>query len=86
MINEDWENTEKTSLMWELISGANLVEMVATLQEFPELAHVRSEDGRGPMWWAHEYKRPRMIQILKNLGVSEDRTDANGVKPTDLAR
>jgi dolichyl-diphosphooligosaccharide--protein glycosyltransferase len=85
MLNEDWEDNEKTSMMWEIMKDGNMYEFVALLQEQPELAHIRSEDGRGPMWWAHEYGRPRMVEILKQLGVTEDRTDSKGVKPTDIS-
>jgi dolichyl-diphosphooligosaccharide---protein glycosyltransferase len=85
MINEEWENNEKTSMMWEIIKDAEIQEFVSLLQEHPELAHIRSEDGRGPMWWAHEYGRPHMVGILRQLGVSEDRTDSNGIKPTDIS-
>ena len=84
LLNEDWEDNEKTSMMWEIIKEAEIMEFAAVLQEHPELAHLRSEDGRGPMWWAHEYGRPKMISVLKQLGVSEDRTDVKGVKPTDI--
>lgn len=83
-INEDWEDNERTGLMWEIIKDGEIQEFVALLQEHPELAHIRSEDGRGPMWWAHEYGRPSMVSILRQLGVSEERTDTKGVKPTDL--
>ena len=62
-------------MLWELISQGQARELFSLLQEYPELAHIRSEDGRGPMWWAHEYKRPRMVEVLKQLGVSEDRKD-----------
>jgi hypothetical protein len=86
MINEDWENTEQTSAMWVIISQARWNELLNILQEYPEIAHIRSEDGRGPMWWAHEHGRPRMVQALKELGVSEDRSDVNGVKPTDISK
>jgi dolichyl-diphosphooligosaccharide--protein glycosyltransferase len=84
LINEDWENNEKTSMMWEIIKDADIQEFAAVLQQHPDLAHIRSEDGRGPMWWAHEYGRPKMISILRELGVREDRTDSQGVKPTDI--
>lgn len=85
LINEEWEDNEKTSMMWEIIKGAEVQEFVAILQEQPEMAHIRSKDGRGPMWWAHEYGRPQMVSILRQLGVSEDRTDSKGVKPTDIS-
>ena len=84
LLNEEWDDNERTSMMWEVIKDADIQEFVALLQEHPELAHIRSEDGRGPMWWAHEYGRPKMIALLQELGVSEDRTDAKGIKPTDI--
>jgi dolichyl-diphosphooligosaccharide--protein glycosyltransferase len=73
-------------MMWEIIADARWSELVTNLLEYPEIAHIRSEDGRGPMWWAHEHGRPKMVQILKSLGVSEDRSDVNGVKPTDISK
>lgn len=84
MINEHWENTEETSMMWELISNGKIREFVAILHEAPEMIHIRSADGRGPMWWAYEYKRPKMIEMMKQLGVSDERTDQNGIRPLDL--
>lgn len=80
-INSYWEDTEGTSTMWEIISDARIAEFVGILQDHPELAHIRSSDGRGPMWWAYEYKRPRMIDILKAMGVSDQLKDARGKRP-----
>ncbi len=71
--------------MWEIIKNGAIQEFIELLTEQPELAHIRSEDGRGPMWWAHEYGRPNMISILQQLGVSADRTDSKGMKPTDIS-
>jgi dolichyl-diphosphooligosaccharide--protein glycosyltransferase len=84
MINEDRENTPMASAMYEIISQNLLDELVGILAENPEIAHVRSGDGRGPMWWAHEYKRMDMIALLKELGVTETRTDEKGISPLDL--
>lgn len=49
LINEDWENTPQTSLMHDIISKNMLVELRDALVHSPELAHIRSEDGRSPM-------------------------------------
>lgn len=84
MINEDWADTEETSMLWEIISQGNFRGFLGIVMEAPEIIHVRSADGRGPMWWAHEYKRPKMIEIMKKLGVSDSRTDKNGFRPIDL--
>lgn len=84
MINEDWEDTEETSMMWEIISQGMFREFMGVLLESPEIIHVRSADGRGPMWWAYEYKRPKMIEIMKKFGVSDTRSDKDGRRPIDL--
>lgn len=84
MFNDAWENNELTSTLWELISQNRIDEFKEVLRGNPGAAHVRSEDGRGPMWWAHEYKRTGIIEILRKLKVSEKRTDKNGKTPLDL--
>ena len=83
-INKEWVDTEKTGMMWELIKTPESEEFMQVLSTYPEIAHVRSKDGRGPMFWAHEHGRTGMIKVLRKLGVREDLADANGVKPTDI--
>jgi dolichyl-diphosphooligosaccharide--protein glycosyltransferase len=84
LVNEEWQNNELTSHLWELISQNRLDEFKDLVKTNPVAAHVRSEDGRGPMWWAHEYKRAGFIEILRKLKVSESRTDQNGKTPLDI--
>ena len=50
----------------------------------PAFAHIRSSDGRGPMWWAHEHGRPYIVKLLKSYGVSEKLRDKNGMTPLDF--
>lgn len=83
IINEEWQNTELTSMVYELIANDKSDDLRDLLMNNPQLAHIRSEDGRGPMWWAHEFRRPKIIKMLKALQVSETRTDANGRTPLD---
>ena len=83
-LNKNWEDNEKTSMMWEIIKNTEREEFMEVLSSHPELAHIRSKDGRGPMFWVHEYGRSGMITVLRKLGVSEERADANGIKPIDI--
>lgn len=83
-VNANWEDNEATGIMWEIIKNREFDNFLMILGSEPEMAHIRSKDGRGPMFWAHEYGRGQMIQVLRQLDVSEDRADANGVKPTDI--
>ena len=86
IINENWENSELTTLMWELIHNDRMEEFMALVGETPSLVHIRSEDGRGPMFWAHEYGRREMVDIMKQLRVREDRKDSKGVTPLDISK
>jgi len=82
--NKVWADNEKSGMMWEVIKRLEAEEFMNILATNPEMAHIRSKDGRGPMFWAHEYGRKGMINVLQKLGVNEDREDANGIKPTDI--
>jgi dolichyl-diphosphooligosaccharide--protein glycosyltransferase len=86
MLNEDWTNDEKTTVLWELISKGLIDELKMLVAQVPHAAHSRSEDGRGPLWWAYEYGQHEIIEFLKSLGVSEDRTDSQGLRPPDMAK
>lgn len=83
---EYWQNNELTTLLWEIISENKLKDFYDLIASNPSVPHLRSEDGRGPMWWAHEFKRDKIIDFLKVLGVSEERKDVNGITPLDLKK
>ena len=50
-INKYWDDSPTTSQMWELISQNRVKEMIEILSDYPEAAHARSADGRGPLFW-----------------------------------
>ena len=54
------------------------------LDSQPAYAHIRSKDGRGPMWWAYEHGRKEIIKQLKQQEVSEKLRDKDGITPLDL--
>jgi len=83
-INQEWEDTEATSLMWELVSKGHGQELMDYFRYNPKAPHMRSADGRGPMWWAQEFDRTGVIALLKKLGVSDRRKDVKGLRPSDV--
>lgn len=46
-LNENWENNEITTSLYQIIDSNDFDAMRQILVEMPEAAHVRSEDGRG---------------------------------------
>jgi dolichyl-diphosphooligosaccharide---protein glycosyltransferase len=86
IINEHWENNEITTKLYEIIESNEVDHLKQVLIQNPKIAHIRSEDGRGPMWWAHEKGNKRMVELLKKLKVSETRTDEKGITPLSISK
>ena len=79
-----WEDTEDTTLMWEIINKNDVGALKTWLAESPEKAFVRSSDGRGPMWWAFEKRSDEIVKILMEAGLPYTDRDKNGKTPMDL--
>jgi len=84
-LNSKWEDSQYTSVLWDIINNNELKRFMALLKESPELGHLRSADGRGPMWWAMEAENEKMIMVLKKVGVSASLRDAKGMTPYEVA-
>ena len=49
-INQKWEDNEITSRLYDLIKHRQVDDLSEIFNQMPLYAHVRSKDGRGPMW------------------------------------
>ena len=83
-VYNSWRDTKQTTPLWTLISSNHVDELREWLRIEPLVAFSRSQDGRGPMWWAYEMKRHEIITLLKEMGVPEQDVDANGNTPASL--
>jgi len=83
-IYNTWEDTEDTTLMWQLISSNKVDELRLWLKEDPTVAFIRSRDGRGPMWWAFEQRNEEITKLLMKSNVPHTDRDAKGLTPVDL--
>lgn len=72
--------------MWQLIHNNEFEVIQGWLSEYPETVSIRSEDGRGPLWWAYEEGNTRLIDLFIANGASVDERDAKGLKPVDLKK
>jgi len=80
-----WHDGPDTTQMWQLIARNDLTGFRRLFNENPSVVHMRSGDGRGPLWWAHEYHRTDMIAILLEGGASRTAADINGLRAEDLS-
>ena len=64
--------------LYHLITKNENQELQSVLDADKSAALVRSADGRGPLFWAHEANNDEAIEMLKKAGASEDWQDADG--------
>lgn len=79
-----WENTDQTTLMYQLLEKNDLATLGQWLKSSPDVVHIRSEDGRGPLWWANEFGRADAIALLKKFKIRSDLSDSKGLSPKQL--
>ena len=78
-----WQNTGETTRLWNLIHENDLDGIQNWIDIEPYVVHLRSEDGRGPLWWAYEHKRKDIISLLLASGADPETKDAQGMRPRD---
>lgn len=81
-----WMNTADTTRMWQLINENDVDQLKTWIEQDPDVVHIRSADGRGPLWWAYEYDRTEIIAALRDAGVNEDAKDGRGLQANDMKR
>lgn len=79
-----WEDTPLLSDIWKATSERRLESITYIALSNPAFATQRAADGRGPLWWAYEFKAPRIHALLKHLGASEDAYDKDGKSPSQV--
>jgi len=79
-----WANTPDTTRMWQLIHGGDVEGLEDWIEAMPHIVHIRSEDGRGPLWWAYEYARYDFVEVLLQSGVDPLLEDVTGMKPAEM--
>ena len=80
-----WSDTEFTTHMWQTISTGNKDDLEKVLAETPEkVMNARARDGRGPLWWAYEYERQDMVDMLIAAGLNQEERDADGKTAKDI--
>merc|ERR1712187_213011 len=63
-----WMNTAATTHMWELIQAHATEKLREWLKSEPTIVRIRSEDGRGPLWWAYENGHMDIVDLLVESG------------------
>merc|ERR1711907_253273 len=80
-----WKNTPITTRLWEVISKNDVPGLEQMIKVNPRVVHARSEDGRGPLFWAYEYQKADIVKMLEGAGVDNTLKDKHGMTPKQMA-
>ena len=74
------------SQAWTDIAHGNVQAVKDSMRDDPCYAQMRAADGRGPLFWAHEFDNEAIISALRNAGADENARDKNGLTPGQMPR
>jgi len=81
-----WADTPVTTRLWGLIHANDYEQLAEWIEADPSLVHSRSADGRGPLWWAHEYGHEDIVELLTSYGIDGELVDEKGMSAKEMAQ
>eukprot|EP00299_Pterocystis_sp_00344_P015473 c772_g1_i1.p1 GENE.c772_g1_i1~~c772_g1_i1.p1 ORF type:complete len:215 (-),score=64.10 c772_g1_i1:42-686(-) len=78
----EWKDSPLLTRMWQEIAGGRYNGLLDILLNAPDAASHRASDGRGPVFWAYEFKNEDALALLLAFQAPEDGADAGGKLPT----
>lgn len=79
-----FEDSPALTSLWQATSDGSTDAFINQLIQNRESGKERSADGRGPMFWAYEFKNVDTLALLLHLGVPVDQEDVDGKQPTEF--
>ena len=74
------------SQAWTDIAHGNVRAVKESLADDPCYALMRAADGRGPLFWAHEFDNEAIIAALVAAGADETAKDKQGLTPGQMPK
>ena len=65
-----FEDSPALTALWQASSDGSTDAFINQIIQNRDSANERSADGRGPMFWAYEFKNVDTLALLMHLGVS----------------
>jgi dolichyl-diphosphooligosaccharide--protein glycosyltransferase len=81
-----WADSEASAQLYKLVAAGDTTSLEAWITAQPDVVHLRSADGRGPLWWANELGQAKVAKLLKSYGCQKTLKDKGGKKPSALLK
>ena len=76
-----WQDTEETAALKALIQKGDVDGVDKAIKAKPDIVHIRSADGQGPLFWSYAAKNKKIRKLLVKNGAQKDVTDKAGRTP-----
>ena len=76
-----FEDSPALTALWQATSDGSTDAFISQIIQNKEVGQHRAADGRGPMFWAYEFKNVDALALLTHLGASADQEDVDGKSP-----
>ena len=70
--------------LWQATYSGNTDQLIDVLVQDHAFALQRSSDGRGPLFWAYEFKNVDAHALLTHLRADEEAEDLDGKRPAEF--
>ena len=80
----EFADSAPLTTMWQAISVGNTDQLIDVLVQAHEYGLQRAADGRGPLFWAYEFKCVDALALLTHVGADEEAEDLDGKRPREF--
>merc|ERR1711908_148367 len=80
----EFADSAPLTTMWQAISVGNTDQLIDVLVQAHEYGQQRAADGRGPLFWAYEFKCADALALLTHVGADEEAEDLDGKRPREF--
>ena len=83
-VEPEFADSPALTSVWQATSSGNTDQLINVLVQNHEFAVHRALDGRGPLFWAYEFKNVDALALLKHLGADDEAEDLDGRRPSEF--
>jgi len=80
----EFQDSPALTTMWQATSSGETDRLIDVYVQGRNLALTRAGDGRGPLFWAYEFKNVDAMALLIHLEADEEAEDLDGKRPREF--
>lgn len=83
-LDAEFQDSPALTSIWQATSTGETESLVDVYVQNRDFGLSRADDGRGPLFWAYEFKNSDALALLMHLDADEEGEDVDGKQPRDF--